>query len=957
MQAVRDAQAIRPVYASGECEIDLARRELRVLGSAVPVGGRAFEIVEILAEQAGELVTKDELMSRIWPGAVVLENTLQVHTAAVRKALGPYRSLLKTESGRGYRLLGKWTVRHQDVPKHPSGIQRITATYDSPPTNFPTSVTRVIGRAAAGQRLRDLLSAYRVVTLTGPGGIGKTTLGLKVARRILGDYADGGWLVELASLADPDLVPSTVASILGLKISGETISADSVAQAIAAQRMILVLDNCEHVVDAVANLTEVLVRRCPHTTILATSRETLRIDGECVFRVQPLAVPAAESADPDHILGHSAVELFVTRAQAQVPDFSPPAGHLTTIGTICRRLDGIPLAIEFAAARAAMLGVQQVTTDLRDRFALLTRGRRTALPRHRTLRAALDWSHDLLAEAERLLLRRLAIFPAGFTLDAAIAVMADTGLSPAAVTDNVVNLVTKSLVMPDASDSGGRWYLLETIRAYALEKLSECGEELSTARLHAEFFRGIIIPNTAEPISSLTMEDVHRHRTELDNVRSAIDWSFSPEGDAAVGVALVAAFAPVLIHLSLLGECRRRAEQALGMLGSNLRLTRELECRLLMALGLALTLTHGPTDQTRNVIAMARRLAVETGNTDAQLRMLFAQWSMELIMGENGAALGTARQFMELARQQNDDALVLAGDRFIGIALLRVGELSGARDCLERMVDHYVAPPSGHHTVLFYFGQRIQARANLAVVLGLQGYLDQAAQQVAHCLDEAREADRVAFLVVLNYGAAPVHWMMGDFDAVEDAAATMNDLASRLDARLWKIFADCWHGKLLIARGEFAAGSELLRESLDLCERNGWRVSNAELLGELACGLAGLGRFDEAFATVERALVRAGSDGEHWRRAELIRIKGDLLLQQDPGNAAIAEHCFRSAGELARTQGALLWELRAALSLARLRVRQRDRRGAAQVLQPVYDRFGEGFDTADLVAAKRLLDG
>ena len=948
---------IRPVYASGDCEIDLSRRELRILGSPVPVGGRAFEIVEILAESAGELVTKDELMSRIWPGAVVLENTLQVHTAAVRKALGPYRSLLKTESRRGYRLLGSWTVRHQDTPRHPRGVQRISVSRESPPTNFPATATRLVGRAAAGRWLRDLVSAYRVVTLTGPGGIGKTTLGLKVARRVLDEFADGGWLVELASLSDPDLVPSAVASVLDLKISGGTISAESVARAIAAQHLMLVLDNCEHVIDAVADLTEVLVRQCPRTTILATSREILQINGEFVYRVPPLEVPAAEATDPDHILAHSAVELFVARTQALAPDFLPRAGQLAAIVAICRHLDGIPLAIEFAAARAAVLGVQQVTADLRNRFALLSRGRRTALPRHRTLRAVLDWSHDLLPETERLLLRRLAIFPAGFTLDAAAAVTADTGLASAAVTDDVANLVTKSLVMLDTSEGSARWYLLETIRTYALEKLAESGEQLTAAQLHAEYFRDLVVPNAAGLVQPGAMEDVRRHCSELDNIRAALDWSFSPEGDAAIGVTLVAAFAPVWIHLSLLGECRTRAEQALGMLGSNLRLDQGLECRLLMALGLTLTLTHGPTDQTRNVIARARQLAVETGNTDAQLRMLFAQWSMELIMGENGAALATAHQFVELAQHGNDDALALAGDRFLGIALLRVGDLTGARDCLARMVDRYVAPPSGHHTALFYFDQRIQARANLAVVLALQGYLDQARRQVAICLDEARAADSVAFLVVLQYGAAPVHWMTGDLAAAEDAAATMNDLASRLDARLWKIFATFWQGKLHIARGEFASGSALLRDSLDVCERNGWRVSNAEFLGELACGLAGLGQFDEAFATVERALVRAESSREHWRRAELIRIKGDLLLQQGPGKEAIAEDCFRAASELARTQGAVFWELRAALSMARLRVMQRDRHGAVQVLQPVYTRFPEGFDTADLVTAKHLLNG
>ena len=950
------AVGLRPVYASGDCEIDLGRRELRILGLPVPVGARAFEIVEILAEQAGELVTKDELMNRIWPGAVVLENTLQVHAAAVRKALGPYRTLLKTESGRGYRLLGNWTARHQDMPRQPRGLQQISVSHASPPSNFPVSATRVVGRATSGQRLRDLVSAYRVVTLTGPGGIGKTTLGLKVARRVLGEFADGGWLVELASLADPDLVPSAVASVLGLKISGDTISAESVAQAIGAQHLMIVLDNCEHVIDAAANLAEVLVRRCPHITIIATSREILRIDGEFVYRVSPLEVPAPDAAEPDHILGHSAVELFVARTQAQAPNFSPPTGQLATIAAICRHLDGIPLAIEFAAARAAMLGVQQVTADLRDRFSLLTRGRRTALPRHRTLRAVLDWSHELLPEAEQLLLRRLSVFPAGFTLDAASAVVAGTALASAEVTHGVASLVAKSLVIPDRLESGTRWHLLETTRAYASEKLTESGERRATAQRHAEYFRDLVIPDATEPVLPLTMEDVRRHESEIDSIRAALDWSFSPDGDAAIGVALVAAFAPVWMHLSLLGECRNRAEQALGMLGQDVRLTEGLECRLLMTLGLALMLTHGPSEQTQEVVARARRLAVATGNIDAQFRMLFAQWSMELIMGENGAALATAHQFAELARQQNDETLTLAGDRFLGIALLRVGELASARDRLTRMVDHYAAPPSGHHTLLFYFGQRIQARANLAVALALQGYLDQARRQVALCLDEAREADMVAFLVVLQYGAAPVHWMTGDFAAAEDAAATMNDLASRLDARLWNIFATCWQGKLLIARGEFTAGSALLRDSLDVCEQNGWRVSNAEFLGDLACGLAGLGQFDEAFATMERALVRADSSREYWRRAELIRIKGEVLLQQRPGNSALAEECFRSAGELARTQGALFWELRAATSMARLRLTQRDGRGAMQALQPVYARFEEGFDTADLVAAKRLLD-
>src|SRR5262249_15736888 len=211
-------ESIRPVYASGECEIDLARRELRVLGSPVPGGGRAFEIIEVLAQSAGELVTKTELMNRVWPGAIVMENTLQVHAAAVRKALGPYRGLLKTESRRGYRLLGYWTVRRRDAAMPPLVLNPLLATHNPPTTTSPAAITPFIGRSAVEQTLRDRVSAYRVVTLTGPGGIGKTTLVLAVARDALAEFSDGGWLVELASLADPDLVPSAVAGVLGLTL-------------------------------------------------------------------------------------------------------------------------------------------------------------------------------------------------------------------------------------------------------------------------------------------------------------------------------------------------------------------------------------------------------------------------------------------------------------------------------------------------------------------------------------------------------------------------------------------------------------------------------------------------------------------------------------------------------------------------------------------------------------------
>src|SRR5580692_7390701 len=501
------------VYVCDQWEIDLGRRELRSSGIPVPLGGRAFEVVTVLVQSASEFVTKDDLMDRVWPGATVGESTIHVHIFAVRKALGQDRAMLKTVSGRGYRLLGNWAPQQREAaaaPIHPSAIR---TSGSPPPNNFPPLITRLVGRAAAAQFVRDLVSAYRVVTLTGPGGIGKTALAIKAVRYLLRDFEDGGWIVELASLSDPGLVLSTVAGALGLKLAGE-ISAESVARAVGGRHLVLVLDNCEHVIDAVANLAETFTRLCPRTTIVATSREVLRIDGESVYRVPPLDVPALGQAAPDYIMQYSAVELFVARTKALNAGFSPTAEDLTSIATICRRLDGIPLAIEFAAARAVVLSVQGVAAGLRDRFALLTAGRRTALPRQRTLRATLDWSYELLPETERRLLRRLGVFAGGFTVDSAAAVMADAGLDAAMVTDCIGNLVTKSLVALDPTSGATRWTLLETIRAYALKKLAEGDESDGAQRRHAAFFRDLFTLQAQGARSSLSDENLARHVRE-----------------------------------------------------------------------------------------------------------------------------------------------------------------------------------------------------------------------------------------------------------------------------------------------------------------------------------------------------------------------------------------------------------------------------------------------------------
>jgi predicted ATPase/DNA-binding winged helix-turn-helix (wHTH) protein len=939
---------IRPIYESSGYEVDLARRELRSHGVPVPIGGRAFEIIGALVESAGALVTKDDLMDRVWHGAVVEENTLQVHISAVRKALGAQRDLLKTESGRGYRLMGSWTARLEHAPIEESDAPAVPVNGQSRLTNLPENVTTIVGRVAAVQRLHNLLSAYRVVTLTGPGGIGKTALALAVARGVLGGFDDGAWLVELAALTDPGLVPAAVAGVLGLKFGRETISAAAVARAIGGEKLLLVLDNSEHVVEAVAELTEMVVRQCPHATVLATSRETLRIDGEYVYRVPPLEVPPEDLAEPERLMEHSAIALFIARTKALDTAFSPDSTTLSLIADICRHLDGIPLAIEFAAARAATLGIRQVAAGLGDRFTLLTSGRRTALPRHQTLRAAFDWSYDLLPEDEQHLLRHLAVFNGGFTLEAATAVATSSAVVSPAIVDANANLVAKSLVVFDGSGATSRWRLLETIRAYAYEKLATSDEAERTARRHAEYFRDRFVLPAPASLLSATVADVVQYARELDNVRAALDWSFSPRGHAATGIMLTAACVPVWLHLAL-AECRERVERALERLPAEIGLDPHFAMQLHVALSLGFLHSSGNTDRTGELATMSLELANRFDDTEAQLLALWDLWSFEYIRGHHRIARSLSEHFLCVAGRTGDESDVLVGERLKGISMHFGGEQREAQHLLERFLQHYAAPDEDKRAFFLPHAQRIVTRAFLARTLCLQGQIDQAQDAAqAYLQDEQDQGNPLTLQYLLGWGVSPVALITRDLATAEQAIAMLIEFAARYQMSFWSLYGRGLEGELRILQGEFAAGVDLLRPLLQDLPR-------PYLLGVLASGLAHLGEFTEALATIEDALALAERDGEFWCVPELTRFKGELLLRHAADQSAAA-YCFRNSLALAAPQGALFWELRAAVSLARLLADQGQRGEARQVLAPVYGRFTEGFASVDLQEAKSLLD-
>jgi predicted ATPase/DNA-binding winged helix-turn-helix (wHTH) protein len=940
-------ESTRPVYASGDCEIDLARGELRIGGLFVPMGRRTFEFMEVLVEGMGQLVTKDELIHRIWPGAIVMENTLQVHAGAIRKALGPYRALLRTETGRGYRLLGNWTARHRDDAKPPIGSGPIRATTPRVGTNIPGPAAPLIGRSAAERALRSLVSAYRVVTLTGPGDIGKTALALAVARHVRGEFADGGWLVELASISDPGLVPSAVAGALGLRLGSNILSSEAVARAIAGQNLLLVLDNCEHVIDAAAALAETLLQVCPLATVLATSREVLRIEGECTYRVPPLDVPTAEEVQADHILGRGGPELFIARALELGADFSSQAENLPIVGAICRHLDGIPLAIEFAAARAVTLGIEQVATGLRDRFALLTSRRRGTLPRHRTLRMVLDWSYGLLADSERQLLRRLSVFAGSFSLEAVHAVASRDEASEADVAAGVSDLVAKSLLVSDGTADEGCFRLLETTRAYALLKLAEGHELQELSRRHAEYYRRLL--NTIEH----EREKRSVSFANVDNIRAALEWCFGTNGDLAIGIRLAAATAPMFLAMSLLPECHRWSESAILALDHDARGGAE-EMHLQASLGISSMQIYGPNDAARAALSKGLAIAETRGDALYQIALLGTLSMFCVRNGDFKTSLHYAERSRAVEAASENAAAMALANSILGRALQFVGEHHASRAELEASFQYWSRLPENSEVYLGFDHQALVG-VGLARNLWMQGYPAQARECIQQTVSDAERKGHPASLGLALSWAPGVFLWMGDSQSALEHVDWLLSHAETYSLGPYLAVGGSCKGAVAIARGEAEIGVENMRRGLARLHTLRYEMINSGFKLALAQGLMALSKFDEGLALVDETIRLIEANGDLLYMPESLRVRGCLLLAMPQRRFHDAEHCFMQSLDWSRRQGARSWELRTAFDLATLLAADGQRGRAQAVLQPVFEQFTEGFDTADVKAAGQLL--
>jgi predicted ATPase/DNA-binding winged helix-turn-helix (wHTH) protein len=920
------------------------QRRLLVGDRSVRLGSRAMEILIILVEQSGRFINRDELIARVWPNTTVDDAALRVHIAALRKALGNGHDgmrFITNVPSRGYSFIAPVTTEHSQQPAVPP-----PPTDPVPGNDIGASFTRVIGREDTIASLAEQLVRRRLVTILGPGGIGKTTVAAAVAEQVRHSFPDGVWYVGLTPLQSPDQVLTTIGATLGIPLSESRPMASLIA-ALRDRQALLVLDNCEHVIDAAARFAEAIAQSAPRVCILATSREPMRIAGELRHRLAPLACPGSDVAT-SAVLDYPGVQLFVERAAA-AQGYTVSDTDLPHVAEICRRLDGVPLALELAAAHVSVLGMRELATRLDDRLALLNRGRRTAAPRHRTLRATLDWSYDRLPALEQVILRRLAVFQGDCAMPSILAVVADGDLPPGLVVSGVASLVDKSLLSVDISQASARYHLLETTHAYALERLRHAGELDRIRDRHARYLHRLL--THAEPAGAGEWPGNETHL--IADLRPALDWAFSPHGDAALAIQITAALVPIWVRLSAMSESRRYVEQALGALRSQPQPDPRTEMVLGSALGSALTYLTGPIPETAAAWTRALELAQLLRDTDYQLRALRGLWAHRMNAGDYRAALTLANQFCALARQQADPATSRAGDRMAALILHYLGEQPQARARVEWSAadDPLASPPSP--SARFMLDQLVASQALLARILWLQGFPDRARQMAERALHRARSAGHaISQCHALAQAACPVAIWCGDWAAADGLVRDLIDLATRNALEGWVARGRCFLGVLLIRRGEVAQGVTILRTAMDDLRAAGSTAESPAFGSVLAHGLAQTGRMDEARATIEEAIGRSETTGELWCMPDLLQVRAEVLHLAHTDDATV-EAIFQRSQAVAAQQGALSYELRTALDLARFR-----RGGGAEaqtMLASILARFTEGYAAGDLQAARALL--
>lgn len=913
-------------------------RQQRVLvenGRRLRLGGRAMDILIALVERAGQVVGKRELMALAWPHSLVNESNLRIHIVALRKALGDDQGASRyiiNVSGRGYIFSAN--VTRCDPNARPPAPEERAATF------LAKGLKPILGRAAAVDVIVEQFATRRLISVVGPGGVGKSTIAQLVAEAGSHLGRHGVHHVELSSIDDPAHVTAALATAMGMSAATHDPMASLIAF-LQDQQALIVLDNCEHVIDAAAVLVEGLLSHAPGVRVLATSREPLLANGEWVYRLKPLAAPedilGLTAADA---MTYPAVQLFMARAAYGDETLRFGDVEILAAAEICRRLDGLPLAIELAAARVDLFGVGGLATALNDRLILAARQSRTGSPRQQSIRGALDWSYDLLSAQEQRVLRRFSVFRGAFSLESAAAVAADETLPVAQVLDAIASLTAKSLVVTDTSGEALLYRLLRVTRAYAQEKLADSGEAESLARRHAEHHRALLTEAETR-WETLTRTDwLKAYGYTIDDVRVALDWAFGPKGDIGVGAALTNASLPFGFQLCLIDEFKRRAELALGQLQALDPPNPLAELRLNGALAVLHLNASIDRASMEAVFERSVTLSDRIGVAKYKVEPLLARAIYRLEMGDHAGAVEMVGQLSDSAVQADDPLAILLAERAAAQVYHQAGDQARARTLAQRVLRHpaKVIPLAYSQASI---DRRVSMRIVQARILWLDGLADQAVALMSEAMDLAYLDGPFTACYSLAMGACPIALWTGDLVAARAYADELVESAKRFTLDRWGRLGQGYKAMLDHPEPRPAIAPNPLLEA-------GVEPASPMQLQMLVT-------INERVITQDLAVAaRAGLCG--WCNPEMLRATGERMLASQTSCPTLQPSAWlQNALDDAQARAAPAWALRAATSLARYWRRQSQPAQGAAVLAPVLAQFTEGFETADLRSATALL--
>jgi predicted ATPase len=918
----------------GEFELAPVARTLWRRGEQVRLGSRALDILIALASKPGQILSKDELTQLVWRGAFVDETALRVGISTVRKALGTGgERYIATVPGRGYCfVLDVETTPAKPTPE-PTHFERLK------PQRLPTQIARVIGRDEVIVALAAETTRRRLLSLVGPGGIGKTTVAVAVAARLRAAF-DAIAFVDLAPIENGTQISAAAAAALGLDLRLQEDPVNEIAAAVGDRRVLIVLDSCEHLVDLAAAFVEALLSSALGVTILATTRELLRAAGEWVHQLSPLDAPPESSAlSAEEVRGYPAAEMFEERAAFALGGYQISDTDAPYVADICRRLDGIALAIELAAGRLAGLGVQGLANSLEDCFSILTHGRRTALPRHQTLRATLDWSYRLLSPEDQAALRCVSVFNGSFTLeDAAFVMGPPIGLDEA--NDRLTSLLDKSLVIARPEERTFRYRQLDTTRAYGQDKLEESGEANPQRRRHAQRFFQVCRASTPDEEGQSSL------RQAAADIFAALEWSLVRGGDLSLGVDLASAATPVFLRLSLLREHKKYLDLALAHIsaGANSAPISEAALRsemvLRTAVALALYYTEGSETASENHLQKARVIAQKTGDTTHELKVL---WMLYGIAGNSGnyrKELAYAEMYSAPAPAPMDVMAEFRRHRLLGRSLGDLGRHALAREHLALALRTNRASMPRLALNAYEIDDWIAARATLARTLWLQGFPDDAKKEADQCITEALQVGHEQSTCwAIAFNICPVAIWRGDFGQAEALVTLLLDRSQRV--------FEHYHEWGLLYR-QFLGGAISASDQVDA-------VCHSNVKAKIPAQVDLFATFDAAFAGPD-TLARAQADEDIWCAPELLRAWAYRLVSgRDKTAHSEAEAMLLHSFKLAQRQDAKAWELRTATTLALFYLRSGRIREARAALEPTLKQFKQGHDTRDCQAAISVL--